>query len=85
MKPHEETWTADPPTASGDCVLRASRDGGFVHEPIGEIEGKARARLAIQAPAMARLLELTMDDICDEESEHWQAIRRVLRDGGVIP
>ena len=78
MKPHEETWTAD-----GLWLKTRGADLAYADQFCSVLTAE-QIRLAAQAPAMARLLVLTMDDICDEENEHWQAIRRTLRDAGVI-
>lgn len=87
MRPHEETWSA-----VGDVLCFSSRKW-WPQAPMPEpgIYGisPARAKLAAQAPAMAReLLGLLTQD----ESMHrsaWMLTRQrledILRDAGVIP
>ena len=75
MKPHEETWTLDVHgeqefsdrnlgahviTPGGDGLFARNRAAVVEDWDEGDKEDVARARLAAQAPAMARLLLQTM-------------------------
>lgn len=92
MKTHEETWTEDPDDSTmiktGDGAGSAdfdepARDNADVEPSIERRQ--ARAKLAAQAPAMARLLlemhERGSFDGCHDES----AVDAVLRAAGVLP
>lgn len=85
MKPHEETWKADE---MGCVYLRgARRIATFAYNGQTNVEtgdgAHARARLAAQAPAMARALTTIL------EAEIWHEDRAmaesVLRAAGAIP
>lgn len=88
MKPHEQTWVAyergEGPSGEVQYEIQTVGLPSETVIPPAEMS-EAVARLVARAPAMARLLVLTMDDICDEENEHWQEIRRTLLKAGVIP
>lgn len=102
-KPIEETWTYDttpPITTHGVSLVLPGRDIQFGEEegPHGESwctateTDVARARLAAQAPAMARLLLKVIAD-ADDGGEVMSALgyktidemRAVLRAAGVLP
>lgn len=91
LKPHEETWGAD-----GTCVMMC--DGPqpiavarFQHAEENEAPspdvGERRAKLAAQAPAMARLLLRleTTPSTRDGFIQALLAIKYVLHDAGVLP
>lgn len=52
MKPHEETWSANVKGMAMICNEDGHGQGVFMFDK----DDRARARLAAQAPAMARLL-----------------------------
>lgn len=90
MSPHEETWT-----------VRENSDGQvFVmcgEQVIGEVDGDfpepatCRAKLAAQAPAMARALLRVIEDERRELSSGGRTflqagdLEQILREAGVIP
>jgi len=85
QKPHEETWTATPDAVECGPDDYARFDGPYEM-------AAARARLAAQAPAMARiLLEIASlsEGVGDVRSalgdETCEEIRSVLRAAGVLP
>lgn len=83
MKPHEETWVAE----AGNVYVAEASSAKIA------FPDKARARLAVQAPEMARLL-LRLRAWAAEESSY-SALplglpvdcdpEQVLRDAGVLP
>lgn len=100
MKPHEETWEAfvsEPPSTS--CWLDlADKDGWhfaeFCDGAYPRDLNEARAKLAAQAPAMARLLiEIAerlwgpqFPDLYDAGSGTMSGkVKRVLKAAGVLP
>lgn len=88
MRPHEETW--DVGTYGGLFVWSNVEDrNGSV--PVGQFYAEARARLAAQAPAMARLL-LEALEARDHGSNGTrqgcptcEPILAVLKEAGVLP
>lgn len=98
MKPHEETWDI---VIQGDGGFSVFKVGGENEDDIGFFHGytpesSARAKLAAQAPAMARLLlKATVKPGGDEwgclgcgtweEGEHTEDCKllAILRDAGV--
>jgi hypothetical protein len=90
MKPHEEKWTLDEVKSQfirfGDeysyALFKSDAPPGVDHAQLNE-ENAARARLAAQAPAMARVLL----DFLDGETQSLTATnaRQILRDAGVLP
>lgn len=82
MKPHEEEW------AAVDCEIYVAiedeepyRMGEFFHQANGT-KSPERARLAAQAPAMARMLKTIWENSGPMGAA---GIERILRDAGVIP
>ncbi len=81
MKPWEETWKVGEQPSEKDWVYFG--DGSSVSfEAFNSEEDEARARLAAQAPAMARLLLECLEefDVCSRDE-----IREVLQAAGMIP
>lgn len=80
MKPHEETWNFDEPARVriGEDDIGEFETGDYDH-------ADARAKLAAQAPAMARLLldmhERGSFDGCHDD----RAVAAVLKAAGVLP
>ncbi len=93
-KPHEETWSANAKGAAMICNEDGHGQGVFMFDK----DDRERARLAAQAPAMARLL-LEGQWICEERGDlcrHCGKLEReghaddcelvtVLRAAGVLP
>lgn len=104
MKPHKETWTLELILPATSCARIVNSQGIAVLVPAdntvqtidGRIievlspEARSRARLAAQAPAMARVLiecreSLVYFDQTTRSNDLGDALTRVLRDAGVIP
>lgn len=93
MKPHEEEWKADGPRVRGPSTYdgRPVTLVNFCPSPdLVTDHDLARAKLAAQAPAMARLLlamsERLWGQIYDAGPGSMSGeVSRVLRDAGVIP
>lgn len=99
MKPHEETWQVDTSADWGAGIeisgesessigsFMDSRDAGCPEE-LHRDESIARAILAAQAPAMARLLLRLhrMENLFpDGDGMHEREIAILLRDAEVLP
>jgi hypothetical protein len=77
VKPHLETWEAD-----GSCIDVASPYVPHIGQfGVGSADDCARAKLAAQAPAMARLLIAVFNRIDDPLSER---AAELLHAAGVI-
>lgn len=80
MKAHEETWRADDQgylrNEKGDCIFIGDAMGDGLAEP-------ARAKLAAQAPAMARELRGLYN--LEGKPIPFERITQILRDAGVLP
>ncbi len=76
MKPHEETWSANVNGAAMVCNEDGHGQGVFMFDK----DDHARARLAAQAPAMARLL-LEGQWNCEERGDLCQHCGRLKREG----
>ena len=96
MKPHEETWRARNSPACTEDVYKDTEPRGYVFLGLaalgqeGFAEAEARARLAAQAPAMARLLlDCQFVEMSDERGGYEQRCasclnREVLPPDGLI-
>lgn len=87
MKPHEETWSANVKGAAMICNEDGRGHGVFMFHS----RDHARARLAAQAPAMARaILEIVGDEPITAMTriptvEQMRRLQTVLFAAGVIP
>jgi hypothetical protein len=88
VKPHEETWAIAETEATVDVNFPDGHAAEFgavrpydAREP--SEQDRSRARLAAQAPAMARHLLLTLDD--GGSVDEWRAaVLPILRAAGVL-
>lgn len=87
MKPHEETWLAQPLEGWDDVYLQndspdPERGEDERGRRIAEVYGPDRRKLIAQAPAMARLL---LAFHLEHPKEFQPAVDDVLRTAGVLP
>lgn len=87
MKPHEEEWSHHGSLRT-DVVHLTRVDGQGNTVSLGTVDSEPRAKLAAQAPAMARLLlKLQSRDTCTcacGSVTEAQETETVLRDAGVL-
>lgn len=98
MKPHEEEWKIVDGTAIRAKGFRVARFRTQVNSPVQaeklrKLTSKdvveadyARARLAAQAPAMARLLlKMVKEQTERDDPDYGVRAMRILSDAGVLP